>query len=399
MLFHWFIAVWNQRALTKNCGYNNYGMYDMALLEEIHLVAKDHLGNWVTKHPLERDGVSFVPNLQNIKNREYGLTKLLREASPQAVVIAADLDDAASAADANLPDLAPVILADGDMEDAVEVADASGRAVEHEMEKPEGVLHPEELELLMVQYGKAIQPGGPGTQTQKTLDGPGWIKLCKNYNYEVKRQRMAKPGLAAVLKYKTAHLLRLAHGRASEMLMAKHLLRGKVEKFKQFRAYLKDSSKFVFSLPEPRAWPDGKSVGNSDGESGGGDSGGSNSSGVVSRPKVPAIMGISFKVDEKTPKTVLERRLNILETRRHCLSCCRVVQQKKNKASDWVLTDTSGEHEDVISARGGVVPFPHCTVAPMNPEEKRARRKARKSKVWRERQRIKNLLRKLGSEH
>lgn len=44
MLFHWFIAVWNQRALTKNCGYNNYGMYDMALLEEIHLVAKDHLG-------------------------------------------------------------------------------------------------------------------------------------------------------------------------------------------------------------------------------------------------------------------------------------------------------------------------------------------------------------------
>jgi len=44
VLFHWFIAVWNQRALTKNCGYNNYGMYDMALLEEIHLVAKDHLG-------------------------------------------------------------------------------------------------------------------------------------------------------------------------------------------------------------------------------------------------------------------------------------------------------------------------------------------------------------------
>ena len=398
MLFHWFIAVWNQRALTKNCGYNNYGMYDMALLEEIHLVAKDHLGNWVTKHPLERDGVSFVPNLQNIKNREYGLTKLLREASPQAVVIAADLDDAASAADANLPDLAPVILADGDMEDAVEVADASGRAVEHEMEKPEGVLHPEELELLMVQYGKAIQPGGPGTQTQKTLDGPGWIKLCKNYNYEVKRQRMAKPGLAAVLKYKTAHLLRLAHGRASEMLMAKHLLRGKVENFKQFRAYLKDSSKFVFSLPEPRAWPDGKSVGNSDGESGGGDSGGSNSSGVVSRPKVPAIMGISFKVDEKTPKTVLERRLNILETRRHCLSCCRVVQQKKNKASDWVLTDTSGEHEDVISVHGGKVAFPYCTKAPLNSEEKRARQKVRKTKVWRERQRIKKLLRKLGSE-
>ena len=102
-------------------------------------------------------------------------------------------------------------------------------------------------------------------------------------------------------------------------------------------------------------------------------------------------------MDEKTPKTVLERRLNILETRRHCLSCCRVVQQKKNKASDWVLTDTSGVHEMVISARGGSVLFPHCTVAPLNSEEKRARREARKSKVWRERQRIKKLLRKLGS--
>ena len=92
-------------------------------------------------------------------------------------------------------------------------------------------------------------------------------------------------------------------------------------------------------------------------------------------------MGISFKVDEKTPKTVLERRLNILETRRHCLSCCRVVQQKKNKASDWVLTDTSGEHEDVISVHGGKVAFPYCTKAPLNSEEKRARGRARVKKV------------------
>ena len=38
VLFHWFVAVWNQRALIKNCGYNNYGMYDMALLEEIEAV-------------------------------------------------------------------------------------------------------------------------------------------------------------------------------------------------------------------------------------------------------------------------------------------------------------------------------------------------------------------------
>ena len=110
-------------------------------------------------------------------------------------------------------------------------------------------------------------------------------------------------------------------------------------------------------------------------------------------------MGISFKVDEKTPKTVLERRLKIIETRRHCLSCCQIVQKKEIEVGDWVLTDTSGVHETVISARGGVVPFPHCTVAPMNPEEKRARRLARKKKVWRESQRIKKLLRTLGSEH
>ena len=180
------------------------------------------------------------------------------------------------------------------------------------------------------------------------------------------------------------------------MLMAKHLLRGKVEKFKQFRAYStsRTAQNLFFPLPEPRAWPDGKSVGNSDGESGGGDSGGSNSSGVVSRPKVPAIMGISFKVDEKTPKTVLERRLNILETRRHCLSCCQIVQKKEIEVGDWVLTDTSGVHETVISARGGSVPFPHCTVAPLNSEEKRARREVRKTKVWKEKNKIKNLLKK-----
>ena len=53
VLFHWFVAVWNQRALIKNCGYNNYGMYDMALLEEIDLVVKGHVGTWVAKHPLE----------------------------------------------------------------------------------------------------------------------------------------------------------------------------------------------------------------------------------------------------------------------------------------------------------------------------------------------------------
>ena len=113
------------------------------------------------------------------------------------------------------------------MEDDVQAAEASGRAVEHEMEKPEGVLHPDELELLMVLYGRAIQPGGPGTRTQKVLDGAGWTKLCKKYNDEVIDRRAKNPALKDVLKFKTAHLLMLAHGRASEMLMAQHLLQGK----------------------------------------------------------------------------------------------------------------------------------------------------------------------------
>ena len=71
-----------------------------------------------------------------------------------------------SAADANLPDLAPVILADGDMEDAVEVADASGRA----FEKPEGVLHPDACVLVrrhvvwkLVQCLRAREASSPGS--------------------------------------------------------------------------------------------------------------------------------------------------------------------------------------------------------------------------------------------
>jgi hypothetical protein len=46
----------------------------------------------------------------------------------------------------------------------------------HELEKPEGVLHQEELDLLMVLYGKAIQPGGPETRMKKSLDKAGWTK-------------------------------------------------------------------------------------------------------------------------------------------------------------------------------------------------------------------------------
>ena len=40
----------------------------------------------------------------------------------------------------------------------------------------EGVLHQEELDLLMVLYGKAIQPGGPETRMKKSLDKAGWTK-------------------------------------------------------------------------------------------------------------------------------------------------------------------------------------------------------------------------------
>ena len=107
---------------------------------------------------------------------------------------------------------------------------------------------------------------------KKSLDKAGWTELCKNYNAEVVNRRAKNKALKDVLKYKTAHLLMLAHGRASEMMMAQHLLKRKLRKFKQFRAYLKDSSKFNFTLPEPRAWPEGKSDGGDDGGTNSGDS-------------------------------------------------------------------------------------------------------------------------------
>ena len=276
----------------------------------------------------------------------------------------------------------------------MQAAEASGRAVEHELEKPEGVLHQEELDLLMVLYGKAIQPGGPGTQMKKSLDKAGWTELCKNYNAEVINRRAKNKALKDVLKYKTAHLLMLAHGRASEMMMAQHLLKRKLGKFKQFRAYLKDSSQFNFTLPEPRAWPEGKSDGGDDG----GTNGGGSKEGDSAQPhkKVLPIMRLVFD-RVGASKAQLKHRLKILDTTRHCLSCERIVQ-KKNEAGDWVLTDTSGKHTEVMCVHGGSVPFPHCTVAPLNSEERLARRKARTNKVCRERSRIKKLLKKTQDE-
>ena len=118
-----------------------------------------------------------MPNLQNTKNRKYGLTKLLKEASPQAVLITRGNKTETSSSspaedDSNLPDLAHLVLADEDMERDKQAAEVSGRAVEHEIEeKPEGVLHEEELNLLLKLYGRAIQPGGPGTRYQTPTFG------------------------------------------------------------------------------------------------------------------------------------------------------------------------------------------------------------------------------------
>ena len=65
---------------------------------------------------------------------------------------------------------------------------------------------------------------------KKSLDKAGWTELCKNYNAEVVNRRAKNKALKDVLKYKTAHLLMLAHGRASEMMMAQHLLKRKLRK-------------------------------------------------------------------------------------------------------------------------------------------------------------------------
>ena len=256
--------------------------------------------------------------------------------------------------------------------------------------KVEGVLHQEELDLLMVLYGKAIQPGGPGTRMKKSLDKAGWTELCKNYNAEVINRRAKNKALKDVLKYKTAHLLMLAHGRASEMLFAQDRLNGKLEKFKRFRAYLKDSSNFNFTLPEPRAWPEGKSDGGDDG----GTNGGGSKEGDSAQPhkEVPPIMRLVFD-RAGASKTKLKSRLKILETTRHCLSCEQIVQ-KKNVNGIWELTDTSGKHKEVISVRGGAVPFPCCTVTPLNAEERLARRKARTKRINKEKKRIRQQLKK-----
>ena len=85
--------------------------------------------------------------------------------------------------------------------------------------------------------------------------------------------------------------------RATEIHVARDKLQGKLEKFKKFTAYryLKDSSEFNFQLPEPRAWPDGKSDG-SDADGANTRSSGSKvgGAGAGRHDKVPAIMQLVF---------------------------------------------------------------------------------------------------------
>jgi hypothetical protein len=110
---------------------------------------------------------------------------------------------------------------------------------------------------------------------------------------------------------------------------------------------------------------------------------------VVSRATVPNLTKkshrscTSYLIFDRVgaSKAQLKSRLRIFDTTRHCLSCERIVQ-KKNEAGDWVMTDTSGEHKVVMCVREGSVPFPRCTVTPLNPAERLARRKARTKKVY-----------------
>ena len=203
---------------------------------------------------------------------------------------------------------------------------------------------------------------------------------------------MQDPQAKNKFKFKTAHLLKLAHGRATEMYVARDKLQGKLEKFKKFRAYLKDSSKFNFQLPEPRAWPDGKSDG-SDADRANTRSSGSKvgGAGAGRHDKVPAIMQLVFDRSNAS-KAQLRSRLKILETTRHCLSCERIVQKFRN--GQWELVETE-EHEMRNGTHVGRVAFPVCTRKPLGVDEVRKQRIRRSKKVAKEKDKIKKTLQKM----
>lgn len=210
-----------------------------------------------------------------------------------------------------------MIGADGDMEDAIEASEASGPADEHEMEeKPEGVLHEEELKLLLLLYAREIQPGGAGSRILKDVD---WEKF----------------------KFAFA-------------LPAPRLWPGK-------------------NHGDDDGGSDDSDADESGGGGGGGGSGsggnGSSGGGGGQHKTVPPIMRLEFETSESTSKAVLVRRLKILETHRYCLGCDRVVQKLTDGA--WALLESaSGDHTSVDRAgKGGKVPLPDCDQTPLDVSE------------------------------
>ena len=73
--------------------------------------------------------------------------------------------------------------------------------------------------------------------------------MCKEFNDEVVRRWAKDPRARENLKFETPHLLKLAHGRATEMYVARHKLQGQQQiQFSAYRAKSRDKVPAIMRL-------------------------------------------------------------------------------------------------------------------------------------------------------
>ena len=173
-------------------------------------------------------------SITNTKDRTYGATDLLRMVNCHGALPQRSTEGNGDEADGF------------DIEDVV--AETEGLTLD---EPPKGVLFQEEIDLLLRLYKQQKQPDGPNGLINKHCD---WVRLFYQFNLAVIKKRRQDPSCAECLKLKTPALLKQAHAILAEQKHSKTLIEkaGLLDHYIRVLKWLKDSSKFNFTVPAVR---------------------------------------------------------------------------------------------------------------------------------------------------
>ena len=357
------------------------------LLDKINALVAPHCGTdgWIQEHPLQRNGVRYVPTPANTKKRTFGATDLLRKvnccgAPPQANAAGngAGAGDDSGADDGGEDDGE----ADGlDVDDVA--AETEGLTLD---ELPTGVLTQEEVDLLVKLYRQQMEAGGPGRLAKRRCN---WHDLCYQFNLAVKKNRVKDPSSADRLKLKTPALLKQAQERIAEQAHSRQLLEksGLLEKYIRVRAWLKDSAQFDFAVPDLRL--PGPALGPA--------AAAPAAATATAAPKLSyhaPLFQLDFAVNKDTSLQVLKRRQKVLCEFRHCLVCESPCQKKTN--SGWEIV--GDKHTAVPSSGGGWERYPSCADQTLTAGEVKKQVNARARKVYKMKIKVDKLIQKKNNQ-